>query len=470
MLETNSLDISQLPLSIQSAVGAIPKSDRYFVALSGGLDSMALLTLALPFLVKKYQATIDVIHVHHGLSPYADDWAAHCLTVSQALGLECHVERVDVVSQGKGVEAAAREARYAVFKRYLEGGGVLLQGHHLDDQAETVLLRLLRGAGPEGLSGIPQQRALSGGWIFRPWLAVPRVALENEIKKRAVKWVEDESNGDVRFDRNYLRHEVLPVIAKRWPNVLNSLSRTAMRSGQSHQHLVSWCALELKNIECTQNLPERALDLKLLAAYTNEQQRFLVRYWLDDLNVEHPPEKVFERLWSEVIVADGDALPALRWGKSHLRRYDGTLFYLNDRAVDERSYHYPLTVEVSDNFEGRVGLGCHAIGGRTLSASYQSSAQSTQDKVRIRVPRSNEKVIIRSRKGGESMVLTGSAQNKALKKLLQAQKIAPWRRIHLPLVYYGDVLVLAMLGGGQYLVANGFLADAGSAAIEFCWE
>ena len=480
MSETNSpeslLDFEALHPSIQRAVRAIPVSDHYFVALSGGLDSMALLTFALPYLLKSYQPTIQIIHVHHGLSDYADEWAAHCQSVSDEMGLACHIEYVDVVNAGKGIEAAARDARYKVFERYLSDGGVLLQGHHQNDQAETVLMRLLRGAGPEGLSGIPQQRPLSNGELFRPWLGLSRDLLEIEIQKYPVKWVEDDSNSDLQFDRNFLRHEILPLLESRWPNVLNSISRTAERSEQSHQHLLNWCEREIIGVLSEQYVAEQALELSLLSGFSLAQQRLLLRYWLDVLKVEHPSEKVFERIWSEVIPAEPDALPALRWGENHLRRFNGCLFYLNKKAVEDTVYEYEVFLNktivhdqgVVTNKSKLLHQSC--VGGRELHVMFRPAGQQTRAKCLIGIPKHNESVKVRSRVGGESIILPGSTQNKALKKILQSKKLAPWRRGHIPLIYYGDTLVAVLLGSDDYLIADSVAAGIEDAAIEISWE
>ncbi len=465
MLKINSPELDLFHPLIQSAVRAIPESDHYLIALSGGLDSMALLKFALPYLLKFQKTKIQVIHIHHGLSPYADDWAIHCQSVCRDLNVECHVERVSVVSEGQGLEAAARKARYSVFESYLAGGGVLLQGHHQNDQAETVLMRLLRGAGPEGLSGIPQQRALSNGQLFRPWLNLPRDMLEQEINKYPIKWVEDESNTDLQFDRNFLRHKILPLLEARWPDVLNSFSRTAERSEQTIQYLLSWCDEQKQSIFSDDYSEDQALDLTGLSGFSDQQQRLLVRYWLDCLQVEHPSEKILERLWTELIPAEKDAMPALRWGDNHLRRFDGCLFYLTSQQVDECPYEYKV-VRKADL------LSCsHLIGGRDLKIMLEPKKKLLEHALSIRAPRDNEVVTVRSRQGGESIILSGSTQHKSLKKILQAKKVAPWMRSYIPLIYYGDVLALVMLGSNEGgLIADGFQANEGEVVVTVCWR
>jgi len=464
MSKTDPPKLDQLHPIIQNAVRAIPESEHYLIALSGGLDSMALLQFAVPYLLQAKYSKIQVIHIHHGLSANADDWAEHCQSVCGEMGLECFVERVSVVSEGQGVEAAARKARYQVFEAYLSSGSVLLQGHHQNDQAETVLMRLLRGAGPEGLSGIPQQRDLSKGSLFRPWLGLSRSLLEQEVAKFPITWVEDESNTDLQFDRNFVRHEVLPLLETRWPKVLNSLSRTAGRSSQAHQHLLEWC--EAQKEEVLSKCYDRAIDLASLANYSIQQQRLFVRYWFDYMQVEHPSEKVFERLWTELIPAEKDAMPSLRWGDNHLRRFNGCLFYLDAKAVDGRSYEYVLG-----------SSSCVvSVRAKELEFVYLSSQQASEysvvmrEGVLLRTPLAEESLVLRSRRGGESIVLKGSTQNKALKKLLQAKKVEPWKRVQLPLVYYGSHLVMAVFDSvSDSLLSSDALVVKGEAAILVRW-
>ena len=464
MLKTDSPKLDQLHPIIQSAVRAIPESKHYLIALSGGLDSMALLQFAVPYLLQTKNPKIQVVHIHHGLSANADDWAKHCLSVCNDLNLECYVERVSVVSEGQGIEAAARKMRYQVFEAYLSDNGVLLQGHHQNDQAETVLMRLMRGAGPEGLSGIPQQRDLSKGRLFRPWLGLSRGLLEQEVEKFPIAWVEDESNADLQFDRNFVRHEVLPLLETRWPKVLNSLSRTAKRSSQACQYLLEWCEAQKEGVLSKRY--DQAIDLASLAKYSTQQQQLFVRYWFDYMQVEHPSEKVFERLWSELIPAEKDAMPALRWGENHLRRFNGCLFYLDAKAVDGRSYEYVLG-----------SSSCVvSVRAKELEFVYLSSQQASEysvvmrEGVLLRTPLAEESLVLRSRRGGESIVLKGSTQNKALKKLLQAKKVEPWKRVQLPLVYYGSHLVMAVFDSvSDSLLSSDALVVKGEAAILVRW-
>lgn len=203
---------------------------RIFVAFSGGLDS----TVTLHVCIRLYSATHDIvaIHLHHGLQDEADAWLNHCSALAGSLGVEFKSEKLNVVNHGKGLEAAARGERYAAFERVLGADDLLLMGHHLDDQAETIMLRLLRGAGPDGLRGIPQRRTLGAGRLLRPLLSVPRSALRAYAGAESLTWIDDQSNESTHFDRNYLRAQVMPLLEAHWPGYRKTLSRAALQIGE----------------------------------------------------------------------------------------------------------------------------------------------------------------------------------------------------------------------------------------------
>jgi len=434
------IHFERLDTQIQAAINQIPDGDSYFIALSGGLDSMALLHFVLPYLTARAKK-IEVIHVHHGLSEHADAWAEVCLKACAQLNVICHVERVHVLEKGKGLEAAARDARYAVFERYLEKGGVLLQGHHLNDQAETILMKLLKGAGPEGLSGIPQQRPLAGGCLFRPWLTLARSILDLEVKNTAIKWVEDDSNTDIRFDRNYLRHEVLPVLERRWKGSMNEIARSGAKAKDAYQFQLSWCRSVIDDVMSSVYLHESALSIEVLSGFEGAQQALLVRYWLDQFNVEQPSEKIFLRLWAEVLLATQDAQPEIRWGDVRIRRFDGCLFLVKgDHSVEPFSYTtqiecLPQTYSLPD---GKLTLSL-------LSEECRDNKESVIDQddftiAYIKLPDDSQDITIKSRGAGAAICLDGQ-NSSSVKKLFQTKKVLPWKRSAMPLLYYAQELV-----------------------------
>jgi len=204
-----------------------------FVAYSGGLDS----TVLLHALQTRFPGRLTALHANHGLHGDAGRWATECADFCNGLGVPFNSNQLSLEDAGDGVEASARAARYRWFEACLRRGGVLCMAHHQDDQAETLLLRLLRGAGPEGLSGMPVTRNLGNGSLLRPFLGLPRKMLESYALSRDLAWIEDPSNADRRFDRNYLRHEVMPRLAKRWPGYRATLSRAAAQLREQNEHL-----------------------------------------------------------------------------------------------------------------------------------------------------------------------------------------------------------------------------------------
>lgn len=205
--------------------GFIPHRSRVVVALSGGLDSVVLLHV-MAQLRPLYLFELSAIHVHHGLSPNADQWAAFCQSMCAALDIPCHVARVTLAdTTGQGLERAAREARYSAFKAI--DGDILCLAHHQNDRAETLLLNLFRGAGVQGLAGVPDQRQIADKLLLRPLIDIPRAALLAWANAHDLQWIDDESNRDLRFRRNYIRHRVLPTISEQFPGVVQVLARTA---------------------------------------------------------------------------------------------------------------------------------------------------------------------------------------------------------------------------------------------------
>lgn len=208
---------------------------RVWVAYSGGCDSHVLLSLAVQWAASQPAVSLGALHVNHGLLPQADAWARHCQHVCDGLGIPLITQKVTVADDGRGLESAARQARYDAFEQSMEEQDWLLQGHHQDDQAETVLYRLLRGAGPRGLSGIPRYRRLQRGHLLRPLLSCPQSTLRAWAVDHELHYIVDPSNDDVGLDRNYLRAEVLPRIAERWPGFRETISRAAGLQGSVEQ-------------------------------------------------------------------------------------------------------------------------------------------------------------------------------------------------------------------------------------------
>jgi len=222
-----NFDQETLPHKLAELGKLAGKPDRFVIAFSGGLDSTVLLH-ALASSRDMHKTALLAVHVDHSLHEDSASWTKHCESFAEALDTECVCVKVDVATgTGRGTEAAAREARYNAFRSLLRAGDWLLSAHHKDDQAETLLLNLMRGSGPAGLAGIGEVQPFAAGWLVRPLLSISRNELRNYANELELNWIDDPSNEDRQFDRNYLRHEVIPRLDERWPDVANRLRRSA---------------------------------------------------------------------------------------------------------------------------------------------------------------------------------------------------------------------------------------------------
>ncbi|MCB1616603.1 MAG: tRNA lysidine(34) synthetase TilS, partial [Pseudomonadales bacterium] len=273
------------PSALRKALKPCTFARRFVVAFSGGLDSLVLLHLLQDL---NLQTPIIALHINHQLSENADHWQAHCERTCEALKIKCFSRSVTVVKGERGLEDAAREARYREFSEFLEPGDWLLTGHHLDDQAETYLLRLTRGSGPRGLGGMPQTRKMGKGRIHRPFINFSRKDLEAYAYEQGLNWVEDESNADLMFDRNYLRHEVIPPLKHRWHSILQNIQRSARLSRESEELNRELAAIDL--FACYPRHDRYGLSIALgyLKGCSAVRQKNIVRYWIEDNDVELP--------------------------------------------------------------------------------------------------------------------------------------------------------------------------------------
>lgn len=250
-----------------------------WLAYSGGLDSHVLLHLVSRLLDNLPDWDLQVIHINHDLQPDAGQWAEHCLAVCQQLDLPCRVVRLHIDARGESIEAAARDARYRAFAECMQQHDVLLTAQHADDQSETFMLQMLRGSGPRGMAGMPMTKKFAGGYLLRPLLGFRRHELELYANQQQLACIHDPSNQDSRFDRNFLRSEVMPVLQQRWPSLVPTLRRSAQQQAE---------AAELLDVLAAQDLADclgrtsGCLALEGLRHLSENRQRNVLRYWLRD--------------------------------------------------------------------------------------------------------------------------------------------------------------------------------------------
>ncbi len=427
---------------LDAALAPLPRQGRWWIGFSGGCDSAVLLH-ALSRL-RPAGVTLKALHVDHRLHPESAAWAAHCQRFAAACGVPCRVIEVDAApAPGESPEARAREARYAAFAGVLRAGDHLFLAHHRDDQAETVLLRLLRGAGPEGLAGMPVSRPLGAGRLYRPLLDFTRAELQAWARREGLEWIEDPANAGTDPDRNFLRHEILPRLRSRWPAADAALARGARLQREAADDLAMQAAADWASQAETS--PDR-IAVAALRALPAARQRRLLRYWIGRINARPLPDaRHLQRILEEVLTAAPDAMPEVRWPGARIRRHDGRLWLLPE-TLPARPSAQPWDLRQPLRLGDGRCLAVREITGEGLRADL----------------RGREDIRIEFRRGGERLRPAGRGEyHHALKKLLQEWRVPPWERARLPLLYVGEAI--AAVPG--YCVCAPFAAGAGETGL-----
>lgn len=292
------------------------------VAFSGGLDSTALLYALAALRAEVTGLQVRAVHINHHLLPQANEWAAHCSSVAAKLDVPLKVVDVNVV-QGAGIstEASARDARYRVLEDELQDGELLLTAHHQEDQLETVLLQLLRGAGVTGLSAMPADAPFGRGRHLRPLLDVSRAELEEQVRTSGLTWVEDSSNAALEYDRNYLRHNVIPALRERWPGAAATATRSARHLAEA-QSLLD----ELARIDLASAVEGEALLVSALQVLTPSRARNLLRFWIREHGFRPPSTVKLQEVLRQMLESRPDAHPRVAWEGAEIHRRRGRLY------------------------------------------------------------------------------------------------------------------------------------------------
>ena len=403
------------------------------VAFSGGLDSTVLLHQLVQWRAQHPEVALRAIHIHHGLSPHADSWVQHCESVCMQWQVPLVVERVHLEDDGLGIEAQARRARYQAFAQTLLPGEVLMTAQHLDDQCETFLLALKRGSGPAGLSAMGENSPFAGTQLIRPLLAQTREALEAWARQHELCWIEDESNQDDTYDRNFLRLRVTPLLQQRWPHFAQAVARSAALCAEQESLLDELLASDLADCITAHG----TLLLVPLMMMSDVRRAALLRRWLAGLNAPMPSRDGLERIWQEVALAREDASPCFRLGEYEVRRYQSQLWWV--KSVDGQSETVIPWLEWKTPLALPAGLG---------SVQLISAGE-------LRMPQEDEAVSIRFKAPG-LLHIVGRNGGRKLKKIWQEQGIPPWRRDTTPLLFYGETLIAA---AGVFVTREGAAED-----------
>jgi len=422
------------------------------VALSGGADSAALLGAAAALGAAPLQALgprlrLRAIYVDHGLVAAAP-LAAAAAAAAARLGVPLAALAVEVVAgRGESLEAAARSARYAALAQALAPGECLLTAHHREDQAETLLLQLLRGAGLPGLAAMPAAARLGAGWLLRPLLDVPRAALRAYALAEGLPWHEDPMNADARFDRSYLRAALWPLIEARWPGAATTLARGAAHLAAAQRLLDEASADYVKSLE-----RGPALSVAGLRQLAPERAAEVLRYWLRSRRLPVPPARRLALLAAEVLAARGDGAPKLAWPGVELRRFDGRLYAFAPLAPLPLAAGTPVPAP-----PGALELG--PLGRIVARWQRGPSTLDVTDTAALSVDR---------RRGGEKLKLDPRGPSRALKDWLREARVPPWARARAVLVREGAALVAVVVPGLTLVAAaRRALPDAAGLALEW---
>lgn len=439
---------------------ALPNLSDYegiFIAFSGGLDSTVLLhaVASQPSLRDKLVA----IHVNHGLSVNAMAWQHHCQKFCAALTIPLHCEVVHI-PQSNNLEETARTARYQVFAKFIQStSDCLLVGHHLDDQAETLLLNLLRGTGITGLAAMAVTKSFAQGQLVRPLLDYSRQDLQVYAHFHQLEWVNDESNADQHFSRNYIRHQILPLMSERWSGVVQTLARAAKHCQQAQINLE-----ELANLDCPElKKTPTCLPLAQISHLPKHRLINVLRTWLQLNQLRLPSTLTFERLITELIQAKPDANPAISWDKTTIHRYKQVLYIVqSNHHLVSQTRHSILQARHPERAEGSLNNPLRTLQTsaliwphfpQTLTLENLGYLCVTPSSEGLTIPKGSQ-IEVRFRQGGERLYL--HKQTKPLKKLLQDWQIPPWQRDSIPLIYVNGQLACVV----GYAISDHFYQSA----------
>lgn len=428
-------------------ISDLPASKRLLVAYSGGMDSHVLLH-AIAGIRDELSASIHAVHVNHRLQSHAHQWAERCDNFCRSNHIPITILEIDAASdKGESPEAVARERRYQALSELIQEGDILLTAHHRDDQAETVLLQLLRGSGPSGLSAMPMLNGFGAGLHARPLLQHSRSDLEEYAREHLLQWVEDFSNSDISFDRNFLRHEAIPLLRRRWPSLDRTIARSASHCAEA-QHLIEEAArADLHNMDIDS---DRSMSIDVLAGLPPPRARAVLRTWIRDSGMQLPDTARLDRVLHEMLTARQDRNPIVDWPGVEMRRYRDRLYLMHTLQ--------PLEGNTEIGWDGRSMLELPSGLG---TISVQESAAGISLSAWL-----GGKITVCFRLGGERCRPVGRAGSKSLKALFQELGIPPWERGRVPLIKIDGELAAI----GDILICEGFSSADAKGAITLCWN
>ncbi|MCE2571454.1 tRNA lysidine(34) synthetase TilS [Motilimonas eburnea] len=423
---------------------AHPSAQR-LIGLSGGLDSVALLHLLVE-LKKHVPFELTALYVHHGLSANADVWLDFCQKLCLSLNVPFMAERVNLGDmQGESIEALARDARYQAFSKHLPASGQLLTAQHQNDQVESFILAAKRGSGVKGLSAMPLIKPFANGSQLRPLLEISRAELAQLAKAQGWQWVEDESNQNTQFDRNFIRAEIIPKLTERWPGVLTAIGRSARLCAEQQTLLTQLLQDELARFQS----PQGALQIEPLTQLDPLRRQAILRQWIDTHGYSLPSEVRLKEIWDNIALAREDAQPMLAFKGYQVRRYLGQLYLVKPESSVPAHLIVPL----------------EAVQLNSLPCGQQLKLQPSVQGERIKLPQAPLTVRYQLA-GSHKLTPAGRNGSRSYKKLLQEYQVPPWLRAQIPIIFAGEEVIAV----GELFICQPWLAQADEAGLSLIWK
>ena len=437
---------TSFPQHIKNLFSQYKNIGTCWVAYSGGLDSHVLLH-ALACIQDELQLKLIAIHINHQISPHAEKWQQHCDSTCSNYGIKLLSFVVDISEKNKqGIEALAREKRYAIFHDLLKANDLLITAHHSNDQLETILLQLIRGCSHAGLAGMPYSRIFGKGHLIRPLLNHTREEIHQYGVQEALHWIEDESNQDKQYDRNFLRHEILPNLLKRWPALPQTIQRSARHQILAKSLLDEISHNDLKAI-CDSTMTK--INILEFLHLSSVRKPHVLRAWIKHNGFCTPSTQLIEKIDKEVIHAGHDRMPCLRWHGAEVRRYRNFLYIMQPLAMHNTKqstiWHIARPLQLGET-------------------SLQATSSKGNGIKKSMVPEGA--VLVKFRQGGEKIQPSDQTHTKSLKKLLHESNTLPWLRDRLPLIFYQDELIAV----ADLWVAKKYAALSSELAWKIHWE
>lgn len=479
--------MSVTPQAFHFHLNKLTDTDKYLIAYSGGVDSHVLLHLCsqLKNSPSGFARSFSAVYIDHGLSYNSTKWGKHCQHVCYELDIPLTIIEVDASpKKGQSPEAAARTARYHAFSQLLKHNECLLTAQHQDDQAETLLLQLLRGSGTRGLSAMPRIKPFAKGNLCRPMLDYKKQEILAYASLHKLQWIEDESNEEQRYDRNFLRHEIIPRLELRWPAVQENLAKSAEVLAESQVLLDELAIKGSQNLYSLNEQGEKEYDklllspLKALLSYAdNELDKNLpyhcqhhelarlnniLRHWINLNQLPLPSKKILEQIVQSVILSRDDAKPLVCWKRDgfhcEVRRFRNKIYLIHTTRQSKTDDEAWLKQTYELNIASDIDLQGDKV--KLMSANTLNVKRGFEREALLERP-----LQLRFRRGGERFRKMQGGQSYQLKHWFQEQNVPPWERNRLPLIYWGEELIQV----GNTIVNHSLLTDDVNNSLIIRW-